>query len=118
MTTKQEALEELDKLTHAAQLTIGSHAAFDIAEKVRNLINSVPEWRTMDSAPESGDVILVYRPDSGVFSAHYVEEDAHTSNYLNPPEGECYWFSTCGDDLTNEMPTHWMPLPQPPKETQ
>lgn len=72
------------------------------------------EWQPIETAPKDGSVILVYRDDQGVFTAHYVEEDAHLSNAMNPPEGDYYWFSTGGDDLTNEMPTHWMPLPPAP----
>lgn len=57
-------------------------------------------WQPWESAPEDGTVILAFRPDAGVFTAHYVEEDAHLSNAMNPPEGD--------------LPTHWMPLPSPP----
>jgi hypothetical protein len=71
-------------------------------------------WRPFATAPQDGTVILAYRPDAGVFTAHYVEEDAHISTYLNPPEGDFYWFSTGGEDLTGDEPTHWMPLPSPP----
>lgn len=73
-------------------------------------------WQPIETALEDGTVILVYRPDSGVFTAHYVEEDAHSSNQMNPPEGDHYWFSTNGEDLSHDMPTHWMPLPSPPQE--
>ncbi len=68
----------------------------------------------MDSAPKDGSVVLAYRPDVGVFTAHYVEEDAHLSSFASPPEGDCYWFATNGDDLTGDMFTHWQPLPLPP----
>lgn len=71
-------------------------------------------WRTMESAPKDGSVVLAYRPDVGVFTAHYVEEDAHLSSFASPPEGDCYWFATNGDDLTGDMFTHWQPLPLPP----
>lgn len=72
------------------------------------------EWQTFETAPMNGDTVLVYREDAGVFTAHYVEEDAFTATPMNPPEGDCYWFSTNGEDLTSDMPTHWMPLPTPP----
>lgn len=71
-------------------------------------------WQDIATAPRDGTEILVYREDAGVFTAHYVEEDAHISSPMNPPEGDFYWFSTCGDDLTGDMPTHWQPLPTPP----
>lgn len=72
------------------------------------------EWQPFDTAKEDGNIILVYRADAGVFTAHYVEEDAHLSSPMNPPEGDSYWFSTSGEDLTDDLPTHWMPLPTPP----
>jgi len=72
------------------------------------------DWQPFETAPRDGTEILVYREDAGVFTAHYVEEDAHLSSYLNPPEGDFYWFSATGEDLTNDMPTHWRPLPDGP----
>lgn len=77
------------------------------------------QWRPFSEAPESRDEILVYRPDAGVFMALHCEEDAYTATPDSPPEGDFYWFSTCGEDLTVDLPTHWMPLPPPPeKDTQ
>jgi hypothetical protein len=29
---------------------------------------------------------------------------------VRPP----YWFTTGGEDLTNDLPTHWRPKPAPP----
>jgi hypothetical protein len=84
------------------------------ADEALNYADAHCRWFDISTAPEDGTVILVYRPDQGVFCAHYVEEDAHLSNYMNPPEGDCCWFSVTGDDLTNDMPTHWRPLPPPP----
>lgn len=72
------------------------------------------EWRTFDSAPQTGDVILVYRPDAGVFTALYAEEDWFLATAEHPPEGECFWFASTGEDLTEDLPTHWQPLPAPP----
>lgn len=72
------------------------------------------EWQPIETAPMDGTAVLVYREDAGVFTAHYVEDDAHLSSPMNPPEGDCYWFTTGGEDLTDDMPTHWMPLPDAP----
>ncbi|MEC5289421.1 MULTISPECIES: DUF551 domain-containing protein [unclassified Aurantimonas] len=87
-----------------------------IHHPIRDLpIHATQAWREgIDSAPHDGTVVLAYRPDAGVFTAHYVEEDAHISSAMNPPEGDCYWFTTDGEDLTDDMPTHWMPLPDAP----
>jgi hypothetical protein len=66
------------------------------------------------NAPEDGTTILAFRPDAGWFTAHYVEEDAFTASPMNPPEGDCYWFTTGGEDLTGDLPTYWMHLPPHP----
>jgi hypothetical protein len=77
-------------------------------------LRAARDWQPFHTAPETGEVILVYRSDAGVFTAHYVEEDAHLSSVMNPPEGDFFWFSTSGEDLTDDLPTHWMHLPSPP----
>jgi len=74
-------------------------------------------WQDIATAPRDGTAILAYRDDAGVFTAHYVEADAHISSMINPPEGDCYWFTTGGEDLTGDMFTHWMPLPTAPTIT-
>jgi hypothetical protein len=79
-----------------------------------DVLRAVLSWQPIDTAPKDGTVVLVYREDAGVFTAHYVEEDAHLSSVMNPPEGDCYWFTTDGEDLTGDMPTHWRPLPDAP----
>lgn len=63
------------------------------------------EWQPISTAPKDGTEIIVFRNDAGVFCAFFHEET------------EC-WFSADGlDDITDDMPTHWMPLPPPPQET-
>ncbi|MXO72894.1 hypothetical protein [Alteraurantiacibacter buctensis] len=71
---------------------------------------SAADWRPFASAPKDGTVVIVFREDAGIFMAHYVEEDAHLSSPAHPPEGDCFWFSTQGEDLTSDLPTLWMPL--------
>lgn len=71
------------------------------------------DWQRFDTAPTDGTVILAYRDDAGVFTAHFVEEDAYIATPNNPPQGDAYWFTTSGEDLTNDMPTLWAHVPQP-----
>lgn len=75
---------------------------------------AVERWQPIETAPKDGSTVLAYRKDAGVFTIHYVEEDAHLSSQMNPPEGDYYWFTTSGEDLTDDMPTHWMPMPDAP----
>jgi hypothetical protein len=74
-------------------------------------------WQSFETAPEDGDVILAYRADAGVFTAHFVEEDWRRWYQTKPSEADYCWFTTCGEDLTGDLPTHWMPLPPPPGAT-
>jgi len=93
---------------------VEAFAALEAAALRAQPSNEADRWRTWGTAPGDGTVVLAYRPDAGVFTAHYVEEDAHISTALRPPEGDTYWFTTGGEDLTGDMPTHWRPLPAAP----
>lgn len=72
-------------------------------------------WHRIDDpvnpAPKDGTVILVYRRDQGVFTAHFV-----AANEIIGVDGdEPQWWSTDGQDLIGDlMPTHWYALPAPP----
>jgi len=59
-------------------------------------------WRTMESAPEPGTVVLLYAPS---YARRVVE--AHRS--INGK-----WWTMTGHHV--KFPTHWQPLPMPPKE--
>lgn len=73
------------------------------------------EWQPIETAPKDGTQILL-RVDSVV----------HQGEWQGPSDGAIYartkstfnWFSvSCGSSLYDAAVTHWMPLPQPPKET-
>jgi len=65
-------------------------------------------WRAWPPDDEQRKV-HAWREDSGVFIArvHQDEED-----------GAERWFCGFGDDLSNELPTLWTPIPAPPKEAE
>jgi hypothetical protein len=79
-------------------------------------------WLPIDTAPKDGTVFLGW-------SKAWVDEDFNPNGirecFYNggPLEPECWsakWkndFDTWAVDEESE-PTHWMPLPEPPKETQ
>lgn len=69
------------------------------------------EWQSISTAPRDGTAILVYEKWENRFKANksdYYIQIAYWWDYewridaLVPPTGK--------------YPTHWMPLPQPPKE--
>ena len=67
-------------------------------------------WRLFETAPKDGTTVLVYRKDAGVFEAHFVSP----SEMIVSDDDIPAWFSTNGEDLTDDLPTHWIPLPAPP----
>lgn len=71
-------------------------------------------WQPIETAPKDGTTILVSCADDGfgkvVCAAiwFYGEYDADTGWYL---------YEIAGDCLMGPIPTHWMPLPSPPKDS-
>ena len=66
-------------------------------------------WKAIDSAPSNGAGILVFVPefaDNGEDNSFIVSGYCEDDGRFVPHEGE-------GD----YEPTHWMPLPPPPTET-
>lgn len=71
------------------------------------------EWQPIETAPKDGTRILVW--DNGCWPARWLEEAEHGHGELGPGWQifECeldVWYALCADN-----PTHWMPLPEPPK---
>jgi len=85
-------------------------------------LKALTEWRPFDTAPQDGTEIIVYREDALVFTASFCESrseepaNEHDRQWFGEStdeDGWC-WFSACGDDLTGDLPTLWMPMPAPP----
>lgn len=79
------------------------------------------EWRTIDSAPRDGTRVLVvdskgnidcakYEPDS--YEYEQFVRTAKDGNVYRTVKEECGWW----DSGISIAPTHWMPLPEPPKD--
>lgn len=87
------------------------------------------EWMPIETAPKDGTEILIWREDCGVLMGRYCSANDLRSmsdkerDELNEESlfQEDWW----GGDADGggyrlegaEVPTHWMPLPQPPKES-
>lgn len=69
-----------------------------------------PQWRTIDSAPKDGTVILLY---VGIFGHDYASafwnDDYWDIGSRDAADARDKWNFEFGS------PTHWMPLPEPPK---
>ena len=65
------------------------------------------KWQPIESAPKDGPPVLIATADGFVGEARYHED-----------EDGWWWANTHPTDATDgsaERPTHWMPLPDPPK---
>lgn len=78
------------------------------------LVAAAHEWRPIESAPKDGPYILIWSAEEsrayvGQWYAYDYSPDGY--DWVEPPQR---W----GDhDLGSPIsrPTHWMPLPEPPK---
>lgn len=64
------------------------------------------EWLPVETAPTDRTEILIYSQGNGVAKAAYWGEN----------KWEVQTYTTCCCDYYNDV-THWMPLPEPPKES-
>jgi hypothetical protein len=74
---------------------------------------AMSEWQDIASAPKDGTPILIFVPGS----AQEVKEAWWALQYEGGPG---YWSTPTGPAgrgyvILPEAPTHWMPLPEPPK---
>jgi hypothetical protein len=90
----------------------------------------VAEWMPIESAPMDGRALLLWcpgrlpsLPGSGSVEFGYFDRDYPRNPWRVVNNGDyCYGGHGmdyhCGTDKTSEFcpPTHWMPLPEPPKE--
>jgi len=74
------------------------------------------EWQPIETAPTDGTVILVVVPSSDlVYTVAWCEEAEQEEEKDGLGIG---WRLTWDGYLFHKLdyPTHWMPLPEPPKE--
>ena len=87
---------------------------------------AAPNWQPIETAPKDGTTILLTAPGRVTVGEWHPEQwptasEYHgtTGEYLGQYEtGECKpasWISWDGGFFDEDPPTHWMPLPEPPK---
>jgi hypothetical protein len=80
----------------------------DMVVDLMNIVDSFSNWQPIETAPEDGSCLLAINTDEGyIFGV--LERDTR-GNWIH--EGEPTF---CHSDYFE--PTHWMPLPEPPKVT-
>ena len=82
-----------------------------------------PTWMPIESAPKDGTIVILKAGD-WYFEAYWDFIDSDTgpmwlaqNEGVHPPswhDGACW--SNNADEEQSELPTHWLPLPLPPKE--
>ena len=66
------------------------------------------EWQTIETAPKDGTFVLIYWPTMSIYQYPLCAFN-HGDEYG--------WELVSNRDYGEVYPTHWMPLPEPPKET-
>jgi len=87
---------------------------------------ATPQWQPIETAPKDGTEILGFNEDNGgIFLARYTcladfLSDTELERYDEEKQFRDDWFHAdfvCGGLLEgDEIPTHWQPLPEPPKQ--
>ncbi len=82
------------------------------------------EWQPIETAPTDGTEVLVWRQDCGILLARFMcAAEFLTDDELEKMDEDDAWQDDwfCADFVSgsrlegDEVPTHWMPLPEPPK---
>lgn len=68
------------------------------------------KWRTMRTAPKDGTNILLWTDlEAGLPVVAHWRDTIHSGEY-----GRFVWKEPAGGAIAERVPTHWMPLPEPP----
>lgn len=66
------------------------------------------DWQPIETAPKNGTHVLLYHKGGSIASGRWGKPFHMWLSSYRPSDTEC--------DLETPQPTHWMPLPPPPKE--
>ena len=106
----EDALLVRDAADAIEEIATNYDAAIDImkhqTEYVEELEASKPRWIPVtERLPGAGEIVLVYGKRGGIYTAEHNRSARWPGSFwkLNSKSHHC-------------EPTHWMPLPEPPKE--
>ena len=123
-----EAIKEaLTFYAATAETTRKTKTLLDAADAIEELLSAVPKWISVEKRlPEfhmndSGCVCtrnIVFRTEYKTVHLGYVIRTAHNIETVDGFEQILMdrWYDQTGDMI--EGVTHWMPLPEPPKEVE
>lgn len=77
------------------------------------------QWQPISTAPRDGGAILLFIPDGysmcgltdGIVIGHWCEDERSGGD----PDADWYQLEQDGGFQLDISPTHWQPLPEPPK---
>lgn len=105
MASIEQIKQEVSEVTHEFDRKV----AMQVIDYLREKGYLRDEWRPIETAPKTGEKILVYRPAHDCGHIHVVGED-YWGSTMFAPEG-CWMKSS-----PNCQPTHWMSPPKPLRE--
>ena len=79
-----------------------------LCTQIDNILTLVPKWQPIESAPKDGTEILCL-VDGGIYPAVY------TDDYFGDYRFVGWWERNNHYPFNDDVPTHWMPLPEPPE---
>ena len=108
-----------------AMLALMTRPNYSFRRRYEGMLKAAPPspaqsgWMPIESAPHRHE-LLVFRKDAGVFIAKFVAPDDVMSDeeidkHEFPDDFEAWWSDAYGWQEGAEIPTHYMPLPQPPQ---
>lgn len=74
-------------------------------------IEALDKWQPIETAPKTSKSIMVYCADR---KNTYIVNWGKCNGFLGK---DCWKIFGGSSDLSYEEPTHWQPLPEPPKES-
>lgn len=105
-----DAIEQLDKdLERSKEYeAFWEEEANEALRKFQVAVASKPRWIPVtERLPEYGTTVLVCGSQGGIYTARYERAKAEWDR-------DSWWKLNSKSHICN--PTHWMPLPEPPKE--
>lgn len=103
---------------HDRRVTELLEANNKLVEENRKLRNEAQEkWQTIDSAPRDGTEIIICSPLNWANDAREIDDpNVGAGNYIGAFRFvKGVWKNRLSHWLNEDRPTHWMPLPEPPK---
>ena len=73
------------------------------------------EWQPIETAPKDGTDVLAWADGVVIVSFRMDDNDRTGNHYGNMWLDNSYDDFSCGLASVPYEPTHWMPLPEPPK---